>query len=197
MSVKRLDTVLPYVLVVAAVIGLLASWALMNDRLTLLENPDAALACDINPFVSCGAVTQTEQAAAFGVPNPLLGIVGFSVVTTIGMALLAGARLRRWFWLGLQAGVIFGFGFVVWLMQQTLQHIGVLCPYCMVVWAVMIPIFWYVTLYNLRHHLQLPQRWQPVVGFMQRHHVDILLTAYVIALVLLWWQFGDQILRVL
>ena len=44
----------------------------------------------------------------------------------------------------------FGVVFVHWLIFQSLYVIGALCPYCMVVWAVTIPIFWYVTLHNLR-----------------------------------------------
>jgi uncharacterized membrane protein len=71
------------------------------------------------------------------------------VVAAVGAALLAGAAFHRWFWLGLQAGVTFGFVFVHWLIFQSLYRIGALCPYRMIVWAVTISIFWYVTLRNL------------------------------------------------
>jgi len=54
----------------------------------------------------------------------------------------------------LQVGVTFGVLFVHWLMFQSLYEIGALCPYCMVVWAVMIPIFWYTTLRNIRPEFQ-------------------------------------------
>jgi uncharacterized membrane protein len=83
----------------------------------------------------------TDQAAAFGFPNPLIGIVGFTVVVTIGVVLLAGAHLPRWVRRGLGLGTAFGVGFVHWLMFQSLYRIGALCPYCMVVWAVTIPLF--------------------------------------------------------
>ena len=36
-----------------------------------------------------------------------------------------------------------------WLVFQSLYIIGALCPYCMVVWAVVIPLFWYVTARNV------------------------------------------------
>ena len=61
-----------------------------------------------------------------------------------------GASLPRWFWVGLQVGVTLGVVFVHWLIYQSLYRIGALCPYCMVVWAVTIPIFLFVSLANLR-----------------------------------------------
>jgi hypothetical protein len=63
---------------------------------------------------------------------------------------LTGATLPRWFWLGLETGALFGVVFVHWLIYQSLYSIGALCPYCMVVWAVTIPIFWYLTAHNLQ-----------------------------------------------
>jgi len=39
--------------------------------------------------------------------------------------------------------------FVHWLMFASLYRIEALCPYCMVVWAVTIPLFTAVTLRNL------------------------------------------------
>lgn len=191
--IRGLEGALPYLLVIAGAIGFMASLALTLDRLYLLENPTAVLACDINPFVSCGTIMQTPPATAFGFPNPLLGIVGFSVVVTIGMAILAGARLQRWFWLGLQAGVVFGMAFIAWLYYQTLFVIGVLCPYCMVVWVVMVPLFWYVTLYNLRYYRPASQPWQRAADFLQRHHGDILVAIWVLMLGLLIWQFQEQL----
>lgn len=128
-------------LVVGGLIGLLSAAALLIEKVALLKDPDRILTCDINPIISCGSVMTTDQAEAFGFPNPLLGVVGFTVVTTIGVVLLAGARLRPWFLRGLGIGTTFGVIFVHWLIFQSLYRIGALCPYCMVVWAVTIPTF--------------------------------------------------------
>ncbi|MBQ3934392.1 MAG: hypothetical protein II715_01125, partial [Clostridia bacterium] len=46
-----------------------------------------------------------NQASAFGIPNPFIGLFGFGVVLTIGVALLAGAKFRAWFWYGFLAGL--------------------------------------------------------------------------------------------
>ena len=51
-------------------------------------------------------------------------------------------------WLGLNLGALFGFGFAIWLITQSLYVIGALCPWCMVVWAATIPVFWMVTADN-------------------------------------------------
>jgi uncharacterized membrane protein len=105
--------------------------------------------CSINPVLSCGNVMESAQAALLGFPNPIIGVAAFPVIVTTGAALLAGGRLARWYWLGLQAGVTTAFAFICWLVFQSLYRIGALCPYCMVVWAVVIPLFWYVTARNV------------------------------------------------
>ncbi len=151
-SRRPFPRLLPWLLLVGGGIGLSAAFVLTIEKIALLEDPSYVPSCSINPVLSCGSVMTTPQAEVFGFPNPLLGIASFATVTSIGAALLAGARFRRWFWLGLQAGATFGVVFVHWLIYQSLYVIGALCPYCMLVWAVTIPIFLYVTLHNFSRH---------------------------------------------
>ena len=80
-----------------------------------------------------------------------IGIVAFAVIITTAMGILAGATFARWYWIGLQAGVTLGFAFVVWLWSQALYSIHILCPFCMIVWAAMIPLFVWVTVRNVSH----------------------------------------------
>ncbi len=68
----------------------------------------------------------------------------------MGVAILAGARFARWFWIAFWAGIAFAFGFVVWLISQSIYDLHTLCPWCMVTWAVTIPTFYAVTLHLLR-----------------------------------------------
>lgn len=143
------ERALPWVLAVGGTVGLIAAVVLLVEKIALLEDPSYVPSCSINPILSCGSVMRTSQAEAFGFPNPIIGVSGFAGVATVGVALLAGAAASRWFWFALQAGVVFGVGFVHWLIFQSLYRIDALCPYCMVVWAVMIPVFWYTTLRNL------------------------------------------------
>lgn len=136
-------------LLITGVIGWLASGALVLEKLEVLRDPNHVTVCDVNPFVSCGAVMQTPQSSVFGFPNMFIGIVAFAVIITTAMGILAGAKFSRGYWLGLQAGVTLGFAFVVWLWSQALYVIHVLCPFCMVVWAAMIPLFVWVTIRNV------------------------------------------------
>ncbi|WP_433003402.1 vitamin K epoxide reductase family protein [Kribbella sp. CA-294648] len=180
---------LPWLLLVGGAIGLIAAGVLTVEKIALLRDPAYIPSCSINPILSCGSVMTKPQAEAFGFPNPLLGIAGFAIVTTIGAALLAGATFHRWFWLGLQAGVTFGVVFVHWLIFQSLYRIQALCPYCMAVWAVTIPIFWYVTLHNLnRGHLPTTGSSRRVVALGTRLHA-VPLTIWTVALLTL---IGEQ-----
>ncbi|WP_394250207.1 vitamin K epoxide reductase family protein [Arthrobacter pityocampae] len=138
-------------LVATGVIGWIAAGILVLEKLELYRDPDHVTSCDINPWVSCGRVMETWQSELFGFPNPFIGLVGFTVVITTGMALLAGARFSRWYWVGLQAGVTLGMVFAAWLWSQALFDIYILCLYCMAVWAVMIPLFVLTTVRNLVH----------------------------------------------
>lgn len=146
----RSNRPLALLLSIGGAVGLLAAAILLIEKIRLLEDPTYVPSCSINPILSCGSVMNTDQAEAFGFPNPIIGVAGFSAVLTAGVALLAGATFRRWFWLGLQAGVTFGIGFVHFLIFQSLYRIGALCPYCMVVWVVTIPLVLFTTLHNIR-----------------------------------------------
>ena len=139
----------PWILTVGGALGLIASFELIVDKLALLADPDAVLSCDINPVVSCGSVILTEQGSASGFANPILGLVGFAVVITLGVLAIAKVELPRWVWIGLNIGALFGVAFMIWLMLQSLYVIGALCPWCMLIWAVTILIFWNVTVDNL------------------------------------------------
>jgi len=144
-------------LVVAGAIGFAAAFALTLDKIALLEDPNAQLSCNFSVLIGCGTNLNSPQGALFGFPNPLLGLAGWSVVITIGAALLAGARFRTWFWVGLNIGALGALALVLWLIQQSIFVLDVLCPWCMVTWAVTIPVFLAVTLHNLRSgHIPVP-----------------------------------------
>jgi uncharacterized membrane protein len=125
---------------IAGVVGLAAAVTLTIEKIELLENPAYVPSCNLNPVLSCGSVMVTPQAAAFGFPNPLIGIVAFSVVVVTGVLAVFRVPLPRWYWAGLAVGTTLGVIFIHWLIYQSLYTIGALCPYCMVVWAVTIPL---------------------------------------------------------
>jgi uncharacterized membrane protein len=107
---------------------------------------------------------QSAQSEAFGFPNPIIGVTGFAIVVTTGMALLAGADFRPWFY-----------------------RIGVLCPYCMVVRAVTIPLFWYTIRRGFRN---LPGGGR-VASVLFEFHGVVLTTWYLLIAALVAERFWD------
>ena len=134
----------------AGVIGLLAAADLLVEKIEMLKDPRYVPTCSINPVLACGSVINTPQASAFGPPNPLFGVVAFSVVIVTGVLAVAKVALPRWYWVGLMTGTALGVVFVHWLIYQSLYEIGALCPYCMVVWSVTVPLLVVVSSIALR-----------------------------------------------
>ena len=133
---------LAWMLIAGGVTGWIAALALTIERLRVASNPDAVLSCDVSPFISCKSVMLTWQASLLGFPNPLIGLAAFFAPVLIGFAILAGAKFAKWFWQLFTLGMTGGFVFVLWLFSQSVFVISALCPYCMVAWAGMIPMFW-------------------------------------------------------
>ena len=137
-------------LLVAGALGWWASFSLTIDKFLVLENPETDLDCDFSLLVQCGANLTSWQGSVFGFPNPILGLGGFVAPIAVGLALLAGARFDRWFWAVFNVGIAGALAFVIWLISQSVFVLGTLCPWCMLVWTVTIPLFWVVTARNLR-----------------------------------------------
>jgi uncharacterized membrane protein len=137
-------------ILIAGVVGLLASATLLVEKIEMLKDPKFVPSCSINPVLACGSVIVTPQASVFGPPNPLFGLIAFSVVIVTGVLAVAKVALPRWYWVGLTIGTGLGVAFVHWLAFESLYEIGALCPYCMVVWSVTIPLFVVVSSIALR-----------------------------------------------
>ncbi|RYJ31051.1 membrane protein [Streptomyces sp. L-9-10] len=178
------------VLMISGAAGLLAAWVITLDKFRLLEDPDFTPGCSLNPVVSCGNIMKSDQASVFGFPNPMLGLAAYAVVVGVGAGLLAGARYRRWFWLGLNAGTLFGVGFCTWLQYQSLYSINSLCLWCCLAWVATIVMFCYVTAHNIEHGiLPAPAGLRDALG--EFHWVPPVLWTGIIGMLILtrWWDF--------
>ncbi|MGE0308550.1 MAG: vitamin K epoxide reductase family protein [Acidimicrobiia bacterium] len=194
----RVPRSLAWLYTIAGSVGFAAAFTLLIEKIELLKDPTYVPSCSINPILSCGSVMQTEQAEAFGFPNPIIGVVGFAIIITAGMALLAGAEFHRWFWSGLQVGVTFAVIFVHWLILQSLYRIDALCPYCMVVWVVTIPLFWYTTLHSLRVGHLGPRAADSAVKRTLAEYHGVVLTIWYLAIAALiaqrFWDYWSSLL---
>ncbi|MFD6185836.1 vitamin K epoxide reductase family protein [Streptomyces goshikiensis] len=181
---------LALLLVITGAAGLLAAWVITIDKFKLLEDPNFTPGCSLNPIVSCGNIMKSDQAAVFGFPNPMLGLVAYGIVICVGMSLLAGARFRSWYWLTLNAGTLFGVVFCAWLMYQSLYNINSLCLWCCLAWVATIFMFWYVTAHNVRERLLPAPGW--LRGFLDEFTwvLPVLHVGIIGMLVLTrWWDF--------
>ena len=155
-----------WTLIWTGVLGWIAAFSLTVERIHLAEKPNEALSCDMSPFISCGSVMKTAQSHIFGFPNPIIGLAAFFAPILIGFAILAGARFALWFWRSFMVGISMGLIFVLWLFTQSVFVIHVLCPYCMVAWVAMVPLFWRVFLHATAEGIvEVPIR---TIGFFVR-----------------------------
>lgn len=175
------------VTLVSSLASLVASFVLAVDAITLAENPDADLGCNINAVVSCGTVGSSWQASVFGFPNAFLGLVFEPVVITIAVAALARVAFPRWFMLSAQVIYTLGLAFAYWLFYEAMFEIGALCPWCLVVTIATTLVFFELTHVNVREgNLYLPRRAQRALSGAVEANLDLLLViVWLLGLVLL------------
>jgi uncharacterized membrane protein len=182
-------------LVITGAAGLLAAWIITIDKFKILEAKIAGKTftpnCSINPIVSCGSVMQSKQAAAFGFPNPMLGLVCYGIVICVGMSLLTRARFPRWYWLTFNFGTLFGVAFCTWLQYQSLYKINALCLWCSLAWVATITMFWFVTSFNIRNDFLPAPR--PVKNFLAEFTWVLPVTHVGIIAMLILTRWGSQL----
>lgn len=111
--------------------------------------------------------------------------------------MLAAAKFKRWFWIGMQVGLSLGLIFAYWLLWQSMYRIRALCPWCLSVDVAITTAWWYVTLWNFdQGFIKLPTALKKAEAFAKRHHVDILVGWFVLVVALIlqhfWYYFGQQ-----
>jgi uncharacterized membrane protein len=172
-------------LVVAGALGLLAAFELTLEKILTRSDPGYVPACNVGVLVGCSVNLGSDQGSVFGFPNPLIGLMAWPVVITTGMAILAGARFARWYWIGLNVGVAGALAFVIWLIAQSIYVLDVLCPWCMLTWAVTIPVFWVVTLRNVREGvIPASERVRRIAGTLMGWVAVITIACYAVVILL-------------
>lgn len=193
---SKIQQTFPYILIIGAIIGLFASLTLTVEHIDLIKNPDHHLSCSLDPVLSCGPVINSHQAEAFGFPNPLIGLSVFGAQLLLGFVMLAGGRMKSWFWKFYAVGMIAGLAFTLWLMFQTLFRINALCIYCMSVWTVMFTTAWYLVQYMIATK-QIKVKNTKFIKFIREHHFDILLAWFLIVAATIlhhfWYFYGPKL----
>jgi uncharacterized membrane protein len=135
-------------LIVTGVVGWWAAFSLTLDKIAVLLHPGARLDCNVSVLVQCGKNLASWQGSVLGFPNPIIGLAAWIAPIVVGVSLLAGARFARWYWVLFNLGVAGAMGFVVWLIHESIFDLGTLCPWCMLTWSMVIPLFFTVTVRN-------------------------------------------------
>lgn len=129
-------------MVSGAVIGLVASFLQMLEKIQLLKQADAILICDLGGAFSCSNVLNAWQSSVFGFPNSLMCMVFFTVFGVIGLVGLAGGVVSRGVRFGIHALALFVLAFALWFLAQSIYVIGSLCILCIFCFIGLLLVNW-------------------------------------------------------
>ncbi|MGB2839441.1 MAG: vitamin K epoxide reductase family protein, partial [Actinomycetes bacterium] len=164
------------VVALAAVVGMASTVIQIVERVTLAENADANLLCDINGTFSCGNVLTAWQSSVFGpIPNSAIGLSVFALTLGVAGAGVLGSQLSKAAW-----GVATFFAgfmavFTVWFLAQTAFVISAVCLYCLVIgtMVLLINLSWW-RIGNRLGHLE-GNRFLDAAGWLVRGGTDLFL----------------------
>ncbi|UNK71457.1 vitamin K epoxide reductase family protein [Microbacterium sp. H1-D42] len=137
--------------IAAGVIAWIVSFLLYLEYIGQLTEADAIVSCDINPIVTCGPNLLAPAGNLLGFTNAVIGLVVFAGPVLAGVsALAAPGGMRAWYWRVYALAVLGGYALVSMFAYRSIFEFGSLCPWCMVVWLMTIPLFWSVAAWTLR-----------------------------------------------
>lgn len=121
-------------LILAGVVGLVASFTLTLDKIKLLENPAFVPGCSLNPIVTCTSAMSSAQATTLGVPNSMVGIILYTALIVVSASMLIGVIYSRRVLQIVTFVGLCGFLFTNYLILQSVLVLHVICPWCFTVW---------------------------------------------------------------
>jgi uncharacterized membrane protein len=128
--------------IVAGVVGWVVSFLLYLEYVGQLTESDPIVSCTFSVVVSCGPNLLSPGGNLLGFSNSIIGIVLFTGPVYAGVGALAGGSYRAWYWRAYLAAITGAFLLVHFFAWRSVFEYGVLCPWCMVVWLAVIPLFW-------------------------------------------------------
>jgi len=182
---------------VGALLSLLAAFVLSVEAIQLAKNPNASLSCSVNVVLNCATVAKHPTSELFGFPNSFLGMIAEPVVITVAIAGLAGIAFPRRFMFAAQIGYTLGLIFAIYLFFTSMFVIGALCPWCLLVTASTIFVWFSITRYNIReNNLYLPKKIQKAAHtFIEKDYDKVVLGSLIVAIVAgILLKYGDGLL---
>lgn len=124
------------------IVGLIAAFLQITEKMALLKNKDVVLACNLNSVFSCTNVLNAWQSSVFGFPNSLMCMVLFTIFASIALVGVSGGTLPRKLRLGIQTLSLFTLGFALWFLTQSIYVINALCILCIFCFAGLLVVNW-------------------------------------------------------
>lgn len=168
-----------------SILSLIAAFVLSVESLQLAKDPNASLSCSVNIVLNCATVAKHPSAEMFGFPNSFIGMVAEPVVITVAIAGLAGIKFPRRFMFTAQIFYTLGLIFALILFGISFFVIQALCPWCLLVTATTLFVWFAITRYNIREdNLYLPAGIAgPLKNFIARDYDKLVLFGLVFALI--------------
>ncbi len=194
-----LNKAFPYIIGIAAIIGLVASLILSYDTLSIARNPGYIPSCNLNPVISCGNVINATGDTIFGLPYPFYGVAAFGALLTVGVTMIAGGLPNKLYWRFYLAVITLGTIGAYALLLKSVFSIHALCPFCLSVDVVTTITFWYSWLYALDNKVIefKRNRLKKVCAWSRKHHADIIVFWFVIVIAFLlnhfWYYYGKHL----
>jgi uncharacterized membrane protein len=129
-------------MVAGGILGMAAAFLQTTEKIALLKNKDAILACDLSSVFSCTNVLNAWQSAVFGFPNSLMCLTLFTIFATTALVGLSGGTLPRRLRLGIHALSLFTLGFALWFLAESIYVIGSLCILCIFCFVGLLIVNW-------------------------------------------------------
>jgi len=172
-------------MLVGALFSLLAAFVLSVEAVELAKNPNAELSCSVNVVINCATVAAHPTSEMFGFTNSFIGLMAEPVVIIIALAGLMGITFPRLFMFFAQIGYTLGLIFALYLFYLSMFVIGALCPWCLLVTASTIFVWFSMTRYNIReNNLYLPKKIQKAAHtFIEKDYDKLVLGVLIAAIV--------------
>lgn len=131
--------------------GWVVSFLLFLEYIGQLTDRMPLISCQVSAIVTCTPNLLSPGGNLLGFTNSVIGVTLFLGPVFAGAsAFAAPAGMRRWYWRVFGIFVLGGFLLVHLFAYRSVFEYGSLCPWCMVVWLVAIPLFWFTFGWMLR-----------------------------------------------
>lgn len=182
-------------LILFSLVGVFASAALLYEEYIHFHYPLARLGCTLNAKISCADAFDAWQGHLFfGIPNAGPGLIIFFILVGLSGYLIMGGTLPRLLWLSLMVGLAAGMALVFWFLYISLVVFQALCPFCLLVWAAVINLFWMVLAIVLRQKITLDNRGNIGFRLVIRFWYLIALIEMLLIAVVIFSQLGLAVL---